>query len=193
MIFFILFCSNSKNFFFFGYYCRILCLLRVFCVIPVAQTFTIKICRRLKILFSQLWFFLLVLKKYFIFALLFGNKRPVRLGVRTQGFHPCNRGSNPLRATKQKASNYKLIMAHHKSAKKRIRSNNAKRLRNRYYAKTARSAVRKLRATKEKEVALESLPQVISLVDKLAKRSVIHKNKASNLKSSLMKHVNHLQ
>jgi len=84
-------------------------------------------------------------------------------------------------------------MAHHKSAKKRIRSNNAKRLRNRYYAKTARSAVRKLRATKEKEVALESLPQVISLVDKLAKRSVIHKNKASNLKSSLMKHVNHLQ
>jgi small subunit ribosomal protein S20 len=84
-------------------------------------------------------------------------------------------------------------MANHKSAKKRIRSNNAKRLRNRYYAKSTRSAVRGLRATKEKQAALESLPKVISLVDRLAKRSVIHKNKAANLKSSLMKHVNHLQ
>ncbi len=84
-------------------------------------------------------------------------------------------------------------MANHKSAKKRIRSNNAKRLRNRYYAKTTRNAVRKLRATSEKQAALESLPRVISLVDRLAKRSVIHKNKAANLKSGLMKHVNNLQ
>ncbi len=84
-------------------------------------------------------------------------------------------------------------MANHKSAQKRIRSNNAKRLRNRYYAKTTRNAVRKLRNTTDKPAASESLPKVLSLVDKLAKRSVIHKNKASNLKSSLMKHVNKLQ
>jgi small subunit ribosomal protein S20 len=84
-------------------------------------------------------------------------------------------------------------MANHKSAQKRIRSNNAKRLRNRYYAKTTRNAVRKLRNTTDKPSASESLPKVLSLVDKLAKRSVIHKNKASNLKSSLMKHVNKLQ
>ncbi len=84
-------------------------------------------------------------------------------------------------------------MANHKSAQKRIRSNNAKRLRNRYYAKSARSAIRRLRATKEKQEALTDLPKVMSLVDKLAKKSVIHKNKASNLKSSLMKHVNQLQ
>ena len=84
-------------------------------------------------------------------------------------------------------------MANHKSALKRIRSNNAKRLRNRYYAKTTRNAVKKLRNTSDKNEAVEKLPAVLSLVDKLAKRSVIHKNKASNLKSSLMRHVNKLQ
>ncbi|MEE4178715.1 MAG: 30S ribosomal protein S20 [Bacteroides sp.] len=84
-------------------------------------------------------------------------------------------------------------MANHKSAQKRIRSNNAKRLRNRYYAKTTRNAVKRLRNTTEKQDALEKLPRVISLVDKLAKRNVIHKNKASNLKSSLMRHVNKMQ
>ena len=84
-------------------------------------------------------------------------------------------------------------MANHKSAQKRIRSNNAKRLRNRYHAKTTRNAVKRLRNTTAKEEALEKLPKVISLVDKLAKRNVIHKNKASNLKSSLMRHVNKLQ
>jgi small subunit ribosomal protein S20 len=86
-----------------------------------------------------------------------------------------------------------VIMANHKSAQKRIRSNNAKRLRNRYYAKTTRNAVKRLRNTTEKQDALEKLPRVISLVDKLAKRNVIHKNKASNLKSSLMRHVNKMQ
>ncbi|MFO8067693.1 MAG: 30S ribosomal protein S20 [Bacteroidales bacterium] len=83
-------------------------------------------------------------------------------------------------------------MANHKSAKKRIRSNNAKRLRNRYWAKTTRKAVRKLRDTKEKEEAVKNLPKVVSLLDKLAKKSIIHKNKASNLKSKLAKHVNSL-
>jgi small subunit ribosomal protein S20 len=84
-------------------------------------------------------------------------------------------------------------MANHKSAQKRIRSNNAKRLRNRYYAKTTRNAVKRLRNTTDKQEAVEKLPKVISLVDKLAKRRVIHSNKASNLKSSLMRYVNKLQ
>jgi small subunit ribosomal protein S20 len=83
-------------------------------------------------------------------------------------------------------------MANHKSALKRIRANNAKRLRNRYYAKTTRNAVRRLRSTTEKTEAVEKLPKVISLLDKLAKRSVIHKNKASNLKSKLTRFVNQL-
>ena len=83
-------------------------------------------------------------------------------------------------------------MANHKSALKRIRSNNAKRLRNRYYAKTTRNAVRKLRNTTDKNTAQENLPKVISLLDRLAKKNVIHKNKASNLKSKLTLYVNKL-
>jgi small subunit ribosomal protein S20 len=84
-------------------------------------------------------------------------------------------------------------MANHKSAKKRIRSNESKRIRNRYHAKTTRNAVRRLRTITSKEEALESFPKVASLLDKLAKRNVIHKNKAANLKSGLMLHVNKLQ
>ncbi len=84
-------------------------------------------------------------------------------------------------------------MANHQSAKKRVRSDNAKRLRNRYYAKTTRNAVKKLRNTQEKTEAQEKLPRVVSLIDRLAKKSVIHKNKAANLKSSLTRHVNGLQ
>ena len=81
-------------------------------------------------------------------------------------------------------------MANHKSAIKRIRSNNAKRLQNRYYAKTTRTAVKKLRGTTSQKEAAELLPKVVALLDKLAKKSVIHKNKASNLKSKLTKRVN---
>ncbi len=84
-------------------------------------------------------------------------------------------------------------MANHASAKKRIRSDNAKKLRNRYYAKTTRNAVKKLRMSTEKSEAQEKLSQVVSLVDRLAKKSVIHKNKAANLKSKLTRHVNGLQ
>ena len=84
-------------------------------------------------------------------------------------------------------------MANHKSAKKRIRANNAKRLRNRYYAKTTRSAIKKLKLTENKAEAQERLPRVISLIDRLAKKSVIHKNKASNLKSKLTRRVNSIQ
>ena len=80
-------------------------------------------------------------------------------------------------------------MANHKSALKRIRSNERKRLRNRFQHKTARNAVRKLRATTDKKEADTLFPQVISMVDKLAKKNIIHANKAANLKSKLAKFV----
>ncbi len=80
-------------------------------------------------------------------------------------------------------------MANHKSAIKRIRANNAKRLSNRYYAKTTRNAIKKLRDTVTKIEAGTLLPKVVAMIDKLAKKSVIHKNKASNLKSKLTKSV----
>ena len=83
-------------------------------------------------------------------------------------------------------------MANHKSSIKRIRQIQRKKLHNRYYAKTASNAVRKLRATTEKTVAAEFLPKVVAMLDKLAKRNIIHKNKAGNLKSKLTKHVNKL-
>ncbi len=83
-------------------------------------------------------------------------------------------------------------MANHKSSLKRIRQTQARRLNNRYYAKTARNAVRKLRATTEKAEAVVLLPQVCSMLDRLAKKNIIHKNKAANLKSSLTKAVNKL-
>jgi small subunit ribosomal protein S20 len=83
-------------------------------------------------------------------------------------------------------------MANHKSAIKRIRSNNAKRLRNKYQHKTMRNAVRVLRATEDKKEAAAMLPKVSSLIDRLAKRRVIHKNKAGNLKSGLTVYVNSL-
>ncbi|UMB53635.1 30S ribosomal protein S20 [Lutibacter sp. A64] len=80
-------------------------------------------------------------------------------------------------------------MANHKSALKRIRSNRAKQLRNKYQHKTTRNAVRNLRALTEKKEAEELFPKVIAMVDKLAKKNIIHKNKASNLKSKLSKQV----
>jgi small subunit ribosomal protein S20 len=83
-------------------------------------------------------------------------------------------------------------MANHKSAVKRIRQTLTRRLRNRYYAKTARNAVRNLRKTNDKAVASELYKRVCSMLDKLAKNNVIHKNKAGNLKSKLALHVNKL-
>jgi small subunit ribosomal protein S20 len=80
-------------------------------------------------------------------------------------------------------------MANHKSSIKRIRSNEAKRTENRYYAKTTRSAVKKLRTATSKDEAEKLLPKVSSMLDKLAKKSVIHKNKAGNIKSKLAKKV----
>jgi len=83
-------------------------------------------------------------------------------------------------------------MAHHLSAKKRIRQTESKRVKNKFYARTTRSAVKKLRGTTDKEAANEQYSEVVSMLDKLAKNNVIHKNKASNLKSKLAKHVNSL-
>ncbi|MDA1144520.1 MAG: 30S ribosomal protein S20 [Bacteroidetes bacterium] len=80
-------------------------------------------------------------------------------------------------------------MANHKSALKRIRRNEALRLRNKYQHKTMRNALKKLRLEEDKKAALEMLPSVISMIDKLAKRNIIHSNKASNLKSKLTKQV----
>jgi len=80
-------------------------------------------------------------------------------------------------------------MANHKSALKRIRSNRAKQLRNKYQHKTTRNAVKNLRAATEKKEAEELFPKVVAMVDKLAKKNIIHKNKANNLKSKLAKQV----
>ena len=83
-------------------------------------------------------------------------------------------------------------MANHKATKKDIRQSLKRRDRNRYYGKTTRNAIRKLLASPDKTTAQESLPKVISMIDKLAKRNVIHKNKASNIKSGIVKRVNAL-
>lgn len=80
-------------------------------------------------------------------------------------------------------------MANHKSSLKRIRQEKVRTLHNKYYAKTMRNAVRKLRATTDKEAALKLYPTVQKMLDKLAKTNIIHKNKAANLKSSLTKHI----
>ena len=80
-------------------------------------------------------------------------------------------------------------MANHKSALKRIRSNEAKHLRNKHQHKTARNAIKNLRSIEKKEEAEGLLTNVVSMIDKLAKKNIIHDNKAANLKSKLKKHV----
>ena len=84
-------------------------------------------------------------------------------------------------------------MANHKSSIKRIRQTETRRLRNRYYAKTARNAVRRLRALNDKAEVVEAYNKVSSMLDRLARKSVISKNKAANLKSKLAKHVTKVQ
>jgi small subunit ribosomal protein S20 len=80
-------------------------------------------------------------------------------------------------------------MANHKSAKKRIKQNENNRVHNRYYAVTTRNAIGKLREKTDKKEAEQMLPEISSMLDKLAKINVIHKKKASNLKSKLTKFV----
>ncbi len=83
-------------------------------------------------------------------------------------------------------------MAHHSSAKKRIRQTAKRRLRNRYYKKSTRTAIKNLREMTEKKDAEKFLPKVVSMIDRLTKNNQFHKNKAANLKSKLTKHVSGL-
>jgi len=83
-------------------------------------------------------------------------------------------------------------MANHKATRKDVRQSEKRRDRNRYYGRTTRNAIRTLLATTDKTAAQEELPKVISMIDKLAKRNVIHKNKASNIKSGIVNRINAL-
>ena len=83
-------------------------------------------------------------------------------------------------------------MANHKSAIKRIRQSEKRRLLNKYFHKTTRNAVAKLKAMSDKKEATALFPKVVAMLDKLTKRNIIHRNKASNLKSKLSKRVNAL-
>jgi small subunit ribosomal protein S20 len=83
-------------------------------------------------------------------------------------------------------------MANHISALKRIRQNEKRRIHNKYYARTMRNAVKKFRAITDKKEAEAQFPKIASLIDGIAKRNIIHKNKAANLKSKLAKQVNAL-
>ena len=83
-------------------------------------------------------------------------------------------------------------MANHKSAKKRVRQDAKKRLHNRYYKKSTRTAIARLRATEDPAEAEKMLPRLYSMIDRLAKRNLFHPNKAANLKSGLAKHVDSL-
>jgi len=80
-------------------------------------------------------------------------------------------------------------MANHKATKKDVRQATKRRERNKYYGKTTRNAVRELKALTDRAAAKKELPEVVSMIDKLAKRGIIHKNKAANLKSKLSKKV----
>ena len=83
-------------------------------------------------------------------------------------------------------------MANHKSSEKRIRQTDVRKENNKYYAKTTRNALKTIRATSNKEEASVLLPKLTSMLDRLAKKNIIHKKKASNLKSSIVKHVSSL-
>ncbi len=83
-------------------------------------------------------------------------------------------------------------MANHAATKKDVRQSSKRRDRNRYYGKTTRNAIRDIKAIDEKNEATGKLPSVASMIDKLAKRGTIHKNKAANLKSKLAKRINAL-
>ena len=83
-------------------------------------------------------------------------------------------------------------MANHSATKKDVRQSRKRNERNRYYGKTTRNAIRDIRAIDEKSAATEKLPVVASMIDKLAKKGTIHKNKAANLKRKLAKKVNSL-
>ena len=83
-------------------------------------------------------------------------------------------------------------MANHKSALKRIRANENRKIHNRYHGKTMRNAIKRFKSIEAKTEAVAQLPKMVSMIDKMAKRAVIHKNKAANLKSKLTRKVNAL-
>lgn len=83
-------------------------------------------------------------------------------------------------------------MANHQATKKDVRQSEKRRERNRYYGKTTRNAIRKLLAISDKTEAMQEMPKVVSMIDKLSKRNIIHKNKASNLKSGIASAINKL-
>jgi small subunit ribosomal protein S20 len=83
-------------------------------------------------------------------------------------------------------------MANHKSALKRIRQNEARRIHNRYFARSMRNSVRKFRLLTAKKEAEEQMPKIFSIIDKMAKKNIIHKKKAGNIKSSIAKYANSL-
>jgi small subunit ribosomal protein S20 len=83
-------------------------------------------------------------------------------------------------------------MANHKSSEKRIRQDESRKENNKYFSRTTRNTLKKLRSTSDKSAATELLPEVTSMLDKLAKKNIIHPNKAANLKSKLNKQVNSL-
>ena len=83
-------------------------------------------------------------------------------------------------------------MANHKSSIKRFRQDESRSVNNKYYSKTTRNALKNLRSVTDKAVATELLPKVTSMLDKLAKKNIIHPNKAANLKSKLAKQANSL-
>mgnify|MGYP003461743392 FL=1 len=87
---------------------------------------------------------------------------------------------------------FEITMANHKSSEKRIRQTEKRRIENRYWAKTSRNAVRRVRKMTDKAEATEALNKVSALLDRLGRKHIISKNKASNLKSKLAKHVNSL-
>ena len=95
-------------------------------------------------------------------------------------------------ATALKTTEISIIMANHKSSKKRARQDEKKRIHNRYYKKSARTAMKKLREMTDKAEAEKFLPKVISKIDKLVKQGNFHKNKGANLKGKLMRFVNKL-
>ena len=97
-----------------------------------------------------------------------------------------------LQVKNKELKNRLVEMANHKSSLKRIRQEETRRLHNRYYGKTMRNAVRKLRATTDKAEAVAMYPGITKMLDKLAKVNIIHKNKANNLKSKLALYINKL-
>jgi small subunit ribosomal protein S20 len=84
-------------------------------------------------------------------------------------------------------------MAYHKSSEKRIRQTAVKNESNKYYAKTMRNALKEIRSTTSRKEAEEMLPKMTAILDKLAKKHIIHQNKAANLKSSIVKHISSLK